>query len=66
MSPSLLDDPDHCRHRAQEMRDLASRIGSDAARDEFLKMAEEYEEMARRAEERIRHAKRTDSKENTE
>ena len=63
MSPSLLDDPDHCRLRAQEMRDLASRIGKESARAELLKMAEDYEQMARRAEERIRHAK---AKENTE
>jgi hypothetical protein len=55
--PSLLDDPNQLRHRAQEMRDLASRMALESARAEFLKMAKDYEQMARRAEQRIGDAK---------
>jgi CRP-like cAMP-binding protein len=46
------DDPAHWRNRAEEMRTLVEGATTPKARKRMLKMAEEYEKLARRAEER--------------
>ena len=44
-SPSLLD-PDYCRQRAAEVRQLAEEFADDSLRQILLQMAESYEAMA--------------------
>jgi CRP/FNR family transcriptional regulator, cyclic AMP receptor protein len=46
------DDPAHWRDRGEEMRRLAEAATDPKAKKRILKMAEEYEKLARRAEER--------------
>jgi len=46
------DDPAHWRNRAGEMRTLAEGTADTKTKKRMLKMAEEYEKLARRAEER--------------
>jgi hypothetical protein len=51
-----VDDPKHWRDRADEIRALADDIVDPAAKDILLRIGEDYEKLAQRAEER---AKRT-------
>lgn len=44
-SPSLLD-PEYCRQRAAEVRQLADEFADDSLREILLQMAESYEAMA--------------------
>src|SRR5687767_14292467 len=46
------DDPAHWRNRAEQMRTLAEGATNPRAKKRMLKMAEEYEKLARRAEKR--------------
>jgi hypothetical protein len=46
------DNPEHWRKRADQMRELAEKL-PDSKRRILLRMADEYEELARRAYERI-------------
>lgn len=55
---SLLSDPDHWRKSAAEMRGLAQ-ISTGAARDSFVKIADEYDKLAERAAARLRNTKAT-------
>jgi hypothetical protein len=48
------DDPNYCRERAKEMRDLAIQISFAEGRRQLLQMAEEYDRLADRAEEQDR------------
>jgi hypothetical protein len=52
---SFKDNPEHWRNRADEMRELAQQL-PDGRRRILLRMADEYEELARRAQERIGEA----------
>jgi hypothetical protein len=52
----LLDDHEHCRQRAQELRDLASQMSSDAAKEQLFRMADDYERLARVAAQRCKNA----------
>jgi len=51
---SHLEDPHHWRSRANEMRALASQVGFLPAKDQLLRVAEEYDLLARRADERAK------------
>ena len=57
MSLSHLDDPEYWRKRAQELRDLAVKMGLDEARQKLLDIAADYERLANAAEERERNAR---------
>ena len=46
MSLSHLDDPEYWRKRAQELRDLAVKMGLDEAREQLLDIAADYERLA--------------------
>ncbi|MBV9289697.1 MAG: hypothetical protein JO288_18115 [Hyphomicrobiales bacterium] len=51
-SPSLLYDPEHWRSRAEEARTIAEQMMDRDAIATMLKVAEQYEEMAQKAERR--------------
>jgi hypothetical protein len=51
---SKVSDPQHWRRRAEEARTLADKL-TDAAKRKMLKIAEDYEALAIRAEQRLRH-----------
>jgi hypothetical protein len=51
---SHLDDPHHWRCRANEVRALANQVGSLPAKDQLLRVAEEYDYLAKKADERAK------------
>ena len=51
---SFINDPEHWRQKAEEMRTLADGISDEEARATMLKIAEDYERLAKRAEKRAR------------
>ena len=55
--PDIIHDPDHWRQRAEEMRTIAEDMRDLIARATMLHIAEDYERLARRAEERLREGK---------
>jgi hypothetical protein len=50
MSASHINDPEHWRQRAQEMRKLAEDIKDSPARQTMLRIAADYDRLAERAE----------------
>jgi len=50
-----VDDPAHWRGRAEEARTLADEMSDEISRQLMLKVAEDYERLARHAEQRARH-----------
>jgi len=54
MPPHPINDPEHWRQRAQEMRDLAAEIKDPLFKQTMLRIAEDYDRLATRAEERAR------------
>jgi hypothetical protein len=57
-SRSRLDDAEYWRKRAKEIRDLAGQVGDFHARNEILRIAEDYDRLAERAEERAEASKK--------
>jgi hypothetical protein len=51
---AVITDPEHWRKRAEEMRALSKEMNSAEGRRMLLKLAAEYEELAKIAEERKR------------
>jgi hypothetical protein len=54
MPASLVNDPKHWRDRAREKRALAERLRNEQAKQAVLRIANDYERLAQRAEERSR------------
>ena len=52
MPASSINDPEHWRARAEEMRRLAENINDAATKEMMLRIACDYEKLAVRAEER--------------
>jgi len=52
MPRSLLNDPEHWRARAEETRTTAETVNDPVAKASLHKVADEYEELARQAEQR--------------
>jgi hypothetical protein len=47
-----INDPGHWRDRAEEMRALAQDVKDEAARQTMLRLAQDYDRLAARAEQR--------------
>jgi hypothetical protein len=52
VSASFINDPDHWRKRAEEIRTLADDMTNDNARQIMLRIALDYDRLAARAEQR--------------
>lgn len=52
-SGAFVNDPEHWRHRAEEMRVLAEDMKDSYSRDTMLRIVEDYERLAKRAQERF-------------
>jgi len=57
MPASSINDPEHWRARAEEMRRLAEDMKDAATKEMMLRIARDYENLAVRAEERSRSPK---------
>jgi hypothetical protein len=53
MPASLVNDPEYWRDRASEKRALAKRLRNEQAKQTVLRIANDYERLAKRAEERL-------------
>ena len=49
MSSSHINDPEHWRQRAQDMRRLAQDVNDSAAKQTMLRIAADYDRLAERA-----------------
>jgi predicted Rossmann-fold nucleotide-binding protein len=54
MAKVPINDPKHWRDRAEEARTVAAEMTDPEAKRKTLRIAEDYEELARRAEKRLR------------
>jgi len=54
MEMSNISDPEYWRRRAEEARTLAAELTDPEAKRKMLKIAEDYETLARRPERRLR------------
>jgi hypothetical protein len=52
MPASFINDPEHWRHRAEQMRTLADGMKDEISRQMMLRIAQDYERLAQRAQER--------------
>jgi molecular chaperone GrpE (heat shock protein) len=51
-----INDPKHWRERAEEARTVAEEIKDETSKRSMLRIAKDYEELARRAERRLKDA----------
>ena len=49
---SFINDPQHWRDRAEEMRSLAAEMTNEQTQKSMLRIANDYDKLAQRAEER--------------
>jgi molecular chaperone GrpE (heat shock protein) len=56
MAKVPINDPKHWRERAEEARTVAQGIADEHSRKKLLRTAADYEELARRAEKRMKTA----------
>lgn len=49
MPASFINDPEHWRQRAEQMRALAAEMGDQKTRQTMLQLAQDYERLAVRA-----------------
>ena len=54
MSPSFVNGPEHWRDRAKQKRPLPEHLRNEQAKQAILRIANDYERLAERAEERSR------------
>ena len=54
MPSSPINDPEHWCKRAEEMRTLAEEVKDPQSKQMMLRIAEDYERLAKRADERAR------------
>jgi len=52
MVSHFINEPDHWRARAEEARVLAKQMNDSESKDAMLRIAEDYERLAKRAEDR--------------
>ena len=52
MPTSFINDPQHWRDRAEEMRTLAQSVKDEASKQTMLRIADDYDRLALRAEHR--------------
>jgi len=52
MPASFINEPEHWRHRAEEIRTLADGMKDEISRQMMLRIAQDYDRLAQRAEER--------------
>jgi predicted Rossmann-fold nucleotide-binding protein len=57
MAKIPINDPKHWRDRAEEARTVADDITDPHSKRKMLRIADDYEELARRAEKRLRDRK---------
>jgi len=56
MGTSHINDPKHWRERAEEARVHAEQLADPESKKAMLRIAEDYEKLAKRAEERLLHS----------
>jgi hypothetical protein len=54
MPASFINDPEHWRKRAKETRAIADKMNDPRAREKMLKIADDYDRLAKQAEERAK------------
>ena len=52
MPASFINEPEHWRHRAEEIRTLADGMKDEISKQMMLRIAQDYDRLAQRAEER--------------
>lgn len=56
MTKIPINDPKHWRERAEEARTVADQTNDEGSRRSMLRIAKDYEELAKRAERRLKEA----------
>jgi hypothetical protein len=59
MPNSFIGDPQHWRGRAEEARTLSDLMSDETSKQMMLRIAEDYDRLAERAEQRARHTARS-------